>query len=175
MKMNVAQMISFLIVLVSHQVTGQDIFVSAREGNTKRIKELIKIKPDTVNAVDENGTNPLIIACYRGQTKTAKLLVTSGAKVNMRSPEGSALQATCYQSNTQLATFLIESGAELNTPGPDGNTALMYAVMKQNEKLVKILTEAGADLKARNNEGKTAHSLAMEMSSLKIQQLVKIQ
>ncbi|WP_052301367.1 ankyrin repeat domain-containing protein [Fluviicola taffensis] len=152
---------------------SQDVFESARTGNIKQLKKLISLNKDTILKVNQMGFDPLMIACYRGQTKCAVFLIQHGADVNRPSAEGSALQAACYQNNTDLARLLISKGAQLNTQGPDGNTALMYAVLNQNLKLVDLLKKGGADLKLTNKDGQTAHSLAMTLSNSKIQKLVQ--
>lgn len=157
------------------QFTGfsQDIFEAARTGNLEQLKKLIKLDADTINAVNEHGFAPLMIACYRGQEKAAKLLVSKGADVNTRSPEGCAVQAACYTNNLPLTEFLVKKGANVNVAGPDGNNALMYAVLNQNEPMVRIILKGKPDLSAKNNDGQTAYSLAMTQSNTVIQQLVK--
>ena len=169
-----AKITVFLILtLTSYFSFSQDIFEAARNGDLKKIKEITEVNAEAVKAVNDQGFTPLMIACYRGQTKAAKLLVEKGAEVNSASPEGSALQAAVYQNNTKLACFLLEKGANMNAKGPDGNTALMYAVLNQNEKLVKALVNKGADLKLVNNDNQTAHSLAMTQENKTIQVLTQ--
>jgi len=158
--------------LLSFSSRAQDVFESARTGNVERLKELIKLDKDTIQKVNHMGFDPLMIACYRGQTKCAKFLLEHGANPNRPSAEGSALQAACYQNNTELAALLIKKGTDLNTQGPDGNTALMYAVLNQNLKLVNMLVKAGADLNKRNKDNQTAHSLAMSLTNSEIQKAV---
>ena len=164
-------LLSFLTIGLSG--FSQDIFDAARTGNLEQIKMLSAKNRDTVNAVNERGFNPLMIACYRGQTEAAMLLVKKGADVNAKSAEGSALQAACYQNNTELTAFLIKKKANIEVKGPDGNNALMYAVMNQNVEIVKLLVKKGADLQAKNNDGQTAYSLAMTLENKEIQELVK--
>jgi len=152
---------------------SQDIFDAARTGNLEQIKTLSAKNRDTVNAVNARGFNPLMIACYRGQTEAAILLVKKGANVNAKSEEGSALQAACYQNNAELTMFLIKKKANIEVKGPDGNNTLMYAVMNQNVDIVKLLVKKGVDLNAKNNDGQTAYSLAMTLENKEIQELVK--
>lgn len=160
-------------LLLASQAHSQDVFEAARTGNIRQLKKLIALNKDTIQKMNHMGFDPLMIACYRGQTKCAEFLVQSGADVNRPSPEGSALQAACYQNNAELADVLVKAGANLNVQGPDGNTALMYAVLNQNEKLVKTLVEAGSDLTKRNADNQTAYSLAMTQPNTEIQKLVK--
>lgn len=162
-----------LFLCIGISAHSQDVFESARTGNVKQLKKLIALNKDTIHATSPMGFDPLMIACYRGQTKCAAFLIAQGADVNKPSAEGSALQAACYQNNTKLAALLVRNGSHLNKQGPDGNTALMYAVLNQNLKLVKILVEAGADLTISNKDNQTAYSLAMSLTNTEIQKLVK--
>jgi len=152
------------LLVISNSVSAQDVFESARNGDIKQLKKLIKLDKDTIQAVNQMGFDPLMIACYRGQTKCAEFLIKNGADVNRPSPEGSALQAACYQNNFPLAKVLVEGKANLNIQGPDGNTALMYAVLNQNVAMVQLLVNAGADLKLLNKDNQTAYSLAMSLT-----------
>jgi hypothetical protein len=161
------------LLVIGTNAQAQDVFESARKGNIKQLKKLLELNRDTINKVNQMGFDPLMIACYRGQTKCALFLIKQGANVNRPSAEGSALQAACYQNNTKLAKLLVDKRAALNTQGPDGNTALMYAVLNQNLKLVKILVEAGSDLTKTNKDNQTAYSLAMSLTNTEIQKLVK--
>lgn len=162
-----------LISLLSFQAHSQDVFEAARTGNIERLKELIKWNKDTIQKVNQMGFDPLMIACYRGQTSCAKFLLQQGANPNRPSAEGSALQAACYQNNTELAALLIKKRANLDAQGPDGNTALMYAVLNQNVKLVKMLVKAGSDLNKKNKDNQTAYTLALSLPNGEIQKSVK--
>lgn len=162
-----------IVIFMGISAYSQDVFEAARTGNIRHLKKLIALNKDTIQKVNAMGFDPLMIACYRGQTKCAGFLIRNGANVNRPSAEGSALQAACYQNNTELAALLVRKGAHLNAQGPDGNTALMYAVLNQNLKMVKILVDAGSDLTIVNKDNQTAYSLAMSLTNVEIQELVK--
>jgi len=164
----------FALIFSGVSAQAQDIFEAARNGNIDQIKAMSKINRDTVNTVNAGGFNPLMIACYRGQTEAAKTLVKLGANVNSDSNEGTALLAAVYQNNTELALFLIKKNAKLNAQGPDGNSALMYAVMNQNIEIINALTKKGADRSIKNLDGQTAYSLALTLENKCIPDLVKI-
>jgi len=167
--------VTLVFLIGCFSVSAQDIFEAARTGNIEQIRALSKLNKDTVNAKNAGGFNPLMIACYRGQTAAAKELVNLGANINQVSNEGTALLAAVYQNNTDLALFLIKKKATLNAQGPDGNSALMYAVMNQNASIVKALVKKKADKKLKNLDGQTAYSLALSLDDKGIQELVKIE
>lgn len=162
-----------LVFLTAGAGIAQDIFDAARSGDLKKIRQYAASNKESVTAVNSQGFTPLMIACYRDQSKAAKLLVELGADVNAASPEGSALQAAVYKGNRELAAFLLEKGAFADAKGPDGNTALMLAVLAQDEKLVRLLVKHGADLRLRNSDGQTAYSLALTQENEQIRELTK--
>lgn len=167
-----AKLLFLLLVSGCGIAYGQDIFAAARTGNVKAIGQMWKIDPDTVNAVNASGFQPLMIACYRGQTEAAKELVNRGADVNAVSPEGTALTAAAYQSNYELTQFLLKHPVNCNIQGPDGNTPLMYAVLAQKKDMVKLLLER-SDLSLANKDGQTALSLARALGNKEIIKLIE--
>lgn len=167
-----AKLLIAVLIALSGVVYGQDIFTAARSGNLDVIEQLHKIDPDTINATNASGFQPLMIACYRGQTEAAKLLVDLGADVNAVSPEGTALMAAVYQSNYELTRFLLFYPVSCNVQGPDGNTPLMYAVLSQKKDIVKLLLEK-SDLSLTNKDGQTALSLAQALGDQEIVKLIE--
>lgn len=135
---------------------AQDVFEAARTGNIKRLEELVKLKPDTVNSKNAAGFTPLIIAGYRDQMEAVKFLIAHKADVNAGSPEGPALLGACYKGNVVFAEILIRHKAEVNAVNTHGTTALMYATMSKNVALVKLLLEHGAKKNLKEKSGKTA-------------------
>lgn len=61
--------------------TSQVIIHAARLGNIEVLQELIRQQAD-LNAQDEKGYTPLIIACYNNRYEAARLLIQAGADVN---------------------------------------------------------------------------------------------
>ncbi len=53
-----------IILLKGFALYAQDIFDASRKGNVERIKELIKINPDTINSINEAGFPPIILAIF---------------------------------------------------------------------------------------------------------------
>ncbi|HKX86566.1 MAG TPA: hypothetical protein VJL37_07830, partial [Flavobacterium sp.] len=58
----------FIIVLLSPiEIFSQsDVFEVARTGTVDQMKTLSASNPDVVNALNDEGNSPLIIACYKG-------------------------------------------------------------------------------------------------------------
>ncbi len=161
-----------ILFLITTTLSAQDVFEAARLGDLTRLRELVKLKPDTVNALNNAGFTPLIIAVYRDRIEAVEFLLASGANVDADSPEGSALLGACYKGHLRLAQLLIGRGAALNRPNTHGTTALMYAAMSGNAELVKFLLNRGADKKAAEKSGKTALDYAAVSGSVEIRRLL---
>lgn len=66
------------------------ILHAADYGQTEVVKFLIE-KGANVNIVDEYGICPLLAAIWEGHAETAEVLLKSGAKKDMKSPEGKSI------------------------------------------------------------------------------------
>jgi ankyrin repeat protein len=149
-------------------VKAQDIFEAARKGNVVQIEVLSKLRPNTVNAINEAGFTPLIIAVYRNQQKATHCLIKNGAEINSISSEGTALMAACFQGNEDLAAFLINQGADLNLTNEIGGTALMLATQTRNVAITRLLLKSGADKNKKDKGGRTALDFAKQYNSAEL-------
>jgi len=71
------------------------------------------------------GSSALIVAALYGQTETAKLLVTNGARVNSRNnDEATALHVAAFFCHPELVAFLLEQKADLGARNRFGQTPL---------------------------------------------------
>jgi uncharacterized protein len=98
-----------------------------------------------VNAVDEDGNTPLMRACKHNNI--IRLLLASGANVNLAPNGRSALWFASRYEFTDMITLLLDGGADVNLNG-DRGTALTIASMCGNAKAVDQLLSAGADVNA---------------------------
>ncbi len=151
--------------LITSFCFAQDVFDAARTGNVQRLKELVKLQPDTVNAKNPAGFTPLILAGYRNQMEAVKFLIIHKVDVNADSPEGTALLAACYKGNLSFAELLIANGARIDATNIHGTTALMYAAMSGNADLVKLLLKQRVNKEITEKSGKTALDYAKASGS----------
>lgn len=106
-------------------------------------------------------------------TQVLKILIHSGADVNLKNTKGlTPLMIVCQKRNSQaqdMVKILLQFGAMVNISSPDGNTALHFAIQQTDDMLkesawdrlniLKGLVKAGAKLKP-NNLGLTPLQLA---------------
>ena len=160
-------------------------------GYEKLIEFLLRHGADP-NAKDNGGYTPLHISAFEGHPsfpvvplgsdseqpetymREAKLLIKSGADVNMKDKGGrTPLHAAVSNNRIDFVRLLLESGADPNAKckhlyiAPDGGllpasevTPLHIAANEGYEDLVKLLLESGADPTARDSLGRTPAEVA---------------
>ena len=167
--------IGLLISILFHvgNSWSQDVFECARSGNIEVIESLWAHNNDTINAHDNNGFSPLILATYRSQVKVVEFLISKKVEVDYNSQEGTALLGACYKGNLEIAKLLISAGIDVDTIGGRGASALIYAVQSRNTELVQLLIDNNADTKVKDASNRTAYDYAKKMSLKEIQLLLK--
>ena len=131
---------------------SSDFFTALRNGDARAIREALD-KGASVNARDEHGNTPLMLAAVYGDVASMKLLLDRGAQVNVSNAEGATpLIRAAYDYDK--ARLLVDRGADVNARSAMGQTPLMLAARPVNShRTVKLLLEHGADARATNNWG----------------------
>lgn len=139
----------------------KNIFDVARFGSVSDIETLMKINPDTINAVNEIGYLPLTLACYSGSEEVAIFLAKRTNNLNHNDNNGTALMAAVFKNRSAIVKALLENGADPNLADNNGTTPLHYATMSENYELVNMLIGYKADKYKMNNKGKSAFDYAL--------------
>ena len=105
-----------------------------------------------VNAANDLGVTPLLVACTNASAPMVDRLLAAGANPNVSSVGGeSPLLVASRAGNAALVKALIAHGAQVNATEPmRGQTALMWAVANRRDEVVRVLIQAGADVHARS-------------------------
>ncbi len=124
-----------------------------------------------INARNENGSTPLLLAVSNGNVNIAELLITQGADINARNSDGNTPLRLALDSQNidwSIVESLIEKGADINTQNSDGNTPLRLALDSQNIdwSIVESLIEKGADINTVNRSGETTLSLILNFQCI---------
>ncbi|KAL3421906.1 vegetative incompatibility protein het-e-1 [Phlyctema vagabunda] len=138
-------------------------FFKACEANELSIARLlmshgadIDIDPSQINGVPSKVI--LLVAARNGRIGVLKLLLESGADVNMRNQENgrTALHEAARMGQVESAKLLLQWGAEVNAEAVlsewDTFTPLHYAVNSSridNSDMIRLLLDAGANPQAR--------------------------
>ena len=123
----------------------------------------------------------LYIESIENNIKIAKILINSGADINIANANGKTplFQMTenfTYRNsvdNVELATLLINSGANVNKADIEGRTPLFMAVKITNYDMIKVLINFNADVNKANNKGQTPLQVAIRNKNDEIIQLLK--
>eukprot|EP00752_Nemacystus_decipiens_P014975 g13333.t1 len=143
--------------------------------------DLTGVKKLLGGGADVNGSRwldlrPLISAARTGNTTMIKLLISSGAdlEVEARIPEGGrAMHAVISSENPEALRALIEAGASVNSRDGDGLTALMNtALATTGVGMARQLFDAGADPNIRNLQGMSALHVAAGLGNTHVMEVI---
>ena len=132
------------------------LHVAVEKGHDK-VVELLLANGATVNKMNDDGKNPLHIACKKyGIPSIVKLLISNGANVN--EPEHNAFKNTPLhlaamnhtdfgflgsnagnEANEEIATILLEAGADPELKNAKEQTVMELAESRGNHWVVEIL------------------------------------
>lgn len=105
--------------------------------------------------------------------KTAKMLITAGAKVNLRDGhQNSALMLGCSANQPDLVEMLLKSGANYQRQNRAGKTALMLAAAVGNTKAVTCLIKKKAQLDVCDCAGNNALVLACQSGGARVTRML---
>jgi ankyrin repeat protein len=132
--------------------------MALQERSPKALKALLDRRDIDINALNQAGESPLMMAALKGDVPAAQQLLERGAKVNQSG--WAPLHYAATGPETRLVQLLLERGAEINAPSPNGTTPLMMAAQYGTEDSVRLLLERGADASRRNDRGMRAADFA---------------
>lgn len=137
------------------------LFDAARLGRDDMIPALVQAGAG-IEAQDERGYTPLVLAAYNGQAQAVTALLDLGA-----APDGptdargnGALMGVAFKGHASIARQLLAAGADANRRNHAGQTALMMAALFGQKEIVDLLLAAGADPEAQDAAGHSAAALA---------------
>ena len=137
-----------------------------------------------VNSPDDNGRNPLMLACISNNADVISALIQKTEDINIADKTGNtALMFACDSNNADAVNALLDSNADITLKNQNGFTAMDFAMHNDklkgteiiprlmakpsderfielcrtgNADIIKAAINAGANLKARDSELNTA-------------------
>lgn len=120
------------------------LITATADRNVPVVKALLERGAD-VNARDEEGETPLMIAIFLQDAWLTKAILNSGANVNLRDKQGaSALVFAVDNNDIDTVRALLNKGADVNAANKSGVTALMDARVFNYRAIEALLKQAGA-------------------------------
>ena len=96
-------------------MNSETLFNAIRSGDGAQINQILEEQPQLVDAVDQRGSSPLLLASYYGHRDLCEILIARGAKINAKDASGNtALMGVCFKGYTDVAQLLVEKGADVN-------------------------------------------------------------
>ena len=135
---------------------------AARSGDVNKVSELID-DGVSINAFDDKGETPLIIAILESRLSVVDIIIEYGADIRARNRGGfTALHAASYVGNSEIARKLLDEGADVNDQdNKAGVTALSVAAEEGYSGVAQVLIDFGANLEASERNGYTPLSRAL--------------
>src|SRR5262249_62192982 len=121
------------------------------------VDRLLKAGADP-NEVSEEGQTALMTAALTGKPDTVRLLLETGARVNVAEPyKGqTALMWAVSEGNAAAAEILIAHGADVRVKSIAGFTPLLFAVRNDHADSAKVLLDHGANVNDVAPDGTSA-------------------
>jgi uncharacterized protein len=112
--------------------------------------EMIAKKSADVNAVEADGSTPLLWAASFNDADLVSRLLKAGANPKVRNLLGSTpLGEAAFNSNTGMIQALLDAGADPNAAGADGQTPLMIVARTSNVAAAKLLLDKNANVNVK--------------------------
>ena len=123
---------------LSNKYGETPLMIASIDGDMPVVKTLVQ---QNKAKLDHIGWTPLHYACARGQLQVAQFLVTTGAIIDSRGPNGSTpLMMAAQSGNEELIKFLLDKGADLRMRNTNGFSAIDIAEIYQKPWIVEGLT-----------------------------------
>jgi len=127
----------------------QEFIAAAIEGNTGRLKELLKAGVN-VDALSKAKCTALILAGARGYLEAVRILLEAGANPNLRDGDGAdTLAYAAKEGHIEIVKVLLQAGADVKRSGFYQFDTLTLAAMMGHGEVVKVLIEARAPIKGK--------------------------
>ena len=107
-------------------------------------RDLIQRGAD-LEAKDERGYSPLILAAFKGRTAVLRILLEGGADAKAQDKHGnSALMFAAQGGDLEAVKLLLAAGADIGARGQNGYTALQIAKLCSQPEVAHFLAARGA-------------------------------
>ncbi|KAI8118684.1 Ankyrin repeat domain-containing protein 49 [Lucilia cuprina] len=140
------------------------ILWAVNENKLSEVKEILRLDPEAVTAIDNDGYTPLHRACYNNFEDIAKLLIQYKADPNAKTNMGwTPLHSACKWSNAQCALLLLQHGADVNAQSDGQQTPLHIAATVSNcrNTATVLMMDHNINAQALNNSEETARDIAL--------------
>jgi|SRR5579884_2045525 len=147
-----------LMAVTSAIAADSPVADAAMRGERESVQNLLKQGAD-VNARQGDGSTALHWAAYRDDLNMAKMLISAGADMKVRTRLGdlTPLMMAAKNGNAEMIRLMLDAKADVNETSANGTTTLMFAAASGDAASVQLLLDRGADVNAKDiTNGQTA-------------------
>jgi len=138
------------------------------------LEEPRPVKHDFIILLEKVFPNLLVEATKSNEFEAAKMLIATGADVNVRDlDEATLLMIAARNGHTEIARLFIAECVDVNARNNCGNTALMMALENGYIGTAQLLIAAGADVNARDSDGETVLMIAVRKGHTETARLLR--
>jgi len=135
---------------------GQNLFVAIDSGNVAMVESLLTETPALMDARNEAGMTPLLLAVSTRQPELANWLLDHGADPTLARENGlTALHYAALRGFPNLVERLIGEGLDVNVQTNAQSTPLLHASGAGQFEATKTLLDLGANTELPNDYGRT--------------------
>ncbi|CAH8612741.1 unnamed protein product [Heterobilharzia americana] len=133
-------------------VTGYDIHVAVKQGNSIQLREILEKKQACIEALDDLGFTALMYCAQRNLPDMMSILLEANASTETETSTGkTALMFAAFKGSIECMELLLEYGADVNHADKNGLTALHMAVDGEQPRAIRLLINSRSNLEAIDN------------------------
>jgi len=160
-------------LLSSKGAETTSIHLAAQLGDLEKVKAFLERGTD-INAKNDDGMTPLLLAISNKQTEVTKFLIENGADVNVGDKQDYVpLVYALGNEDSNTVQLLLDKGADIKSKDTAmGFSVLHWAILMDSKESTELILAAGADVKAKSNTGETPLDVAAYGASAAIGELL---
>lgn len=136
--------------------TGLSLALTVESMRTAQV--LMNWPKTDVNALNQKGESPLMLAALKGDQDIAEQLIKKGADINKTG--WTPLHYAATNGQLIIIKVLLDKHAYIDAESPNGSTPLMMVAKYGTGEAVDLLLAEGADARLKNQQGMTALQFA---------------
>ncbi|KAJ5352213.1 hypothetical protein N7452_001187 [Penicillium brevicompactum] len=150
-------------------LSGMTAFGAACQEGKVETAQILLESGANINASDNDGSTPALVASARGHLAVVKFLLDNGADMQVANKLGwTAANMASRNGHLTIVKILLESGIDMEATDIHGSTPALVASARGHLAVVKFLLDNGADMQVANKLGWTAANMASRNGHLTI-------
>ncbi|MEZ5500641.1 MAG: heme lyase CcmF/NrfE family subunit [Steroidobacteraceae bacterium] len=147
---------------------GRGLLHAAAMAGAERSTRWLLEKQFPIDAADQFGTTPLMLAAEADKPAALGVLLAAGAKPQLRDSAGrDALAYATWANRTGSLTLLLDAGAKINATDKRDWTALDIAIQRSRDEAAELLRARGGVAK----QGSRSNALATNLDTARLGRL----